>query len=72
MGYAFPVIVEQDETGMFAATCPVLTGCYTQGHTIEEALANTKVAILLCLDEIPADELPRFEKVFVGNVVINP
>ncbi|MEW6771745.1 MAG: type II toxin-antitoxin system HicB family antitoxin [Bacillota bacterium] len=62
MGYAFPVIVEQDETGMFIATCPVFTGCYTQGHTLDEALANIKEAILLCLDETPADELPLKDK----------
>ena len=37
--YRFPIIIEKDEDGYFAS-CPALQGCYTQGDTYEEALAN--------------------------------
>lgn len=44
------VWIEQDEDGYFVAHCPALPGCHTQGDTEEEALANIKEAIALCLD----------------------
>jgi len=36
--YQFPVIIEEDEDGFFVADCPALTGCHTQGKTLEEAI----------------------------------
>jgi antitoxin HicB len=41
----FRVIIEQDEDGFFAAHCPTLPGCISQGKTREEAQANIKDAI---------------------------
>jgi predicted RNase H-like HicB family nuclease len=45
----YPVIVEQDEDGFFVATNTAFSGCYSQGKTIEEALANIREATALCL-----------------------
>jgi predicted RNase H-like HicB family nuclease len=39
------VIVEQDEDGFFVASCPALKGCWSQGETEEEAMANIREAI---------------------------
>ncbi len=39
------VVIEQDEDGVFVATCPALPGCVSQGKTREEALANMQDAI---------------------------
>ncbi|MBI5227715.1 type II toxin-antitoxin system HicB family antitoxin [Candidatus Micrarchaeota archaeon] len=39
------VIIEQDEDGIYVATCPNLPGCISQGKTREEALENIKDAI---------------------------
>jgi len=50
----FKVAVEQDEDGMFVATCSCFPGCISQGKTEEEALQNIKEAIELhfkCLSE---------------------
>lgn len=47
----FPVILEQDETGGYVVINPSLDGCYSQGETIEEALANIKEATELCLED---------------------
>jgi predicted RNase H-like HicB family nuclease len=39
------VLIEQDEAGFFVASCPALKGCWSQGTTEEEALANIREAI---------------------------
>ena len=39
------VVVEEDESGYFAAEVPALPGCLSQGKTREEAIANVKEAI---------------------------
>ncbi len=41
----FRTFIEQDEDGIFVATCPSLPGCISQGNTREEALNNIKDAI---------------------------
>ena len=48
--HTFTVVIEQDEDGVFVATCPALQGCYTQGQTYEETLANIREAIELHLE----------------------
>jgi predicted RNase H-like HicB family nuclease len=30
----FPVIVEQDDDGVFIVECPIIKGCRSYGHTI--------------------------------------
>ncbi len=39
------VIIEQDEDGMFVASCPTLPGCISQGTTREDARANIADAV---------------------------
>lgn len=39
------VVVEQDEEGFFVSSCPALKGCWSQGRTEDEALANIEEAI---------------------------
>ena len=46
----FPVVLSQDEEGFFNATCPVIPGCFSQGKTRDEALANIREAIELSLE----------------------
>ena len=49
--YVFPVTIEYDqEEDVYLADCPVLPGCYTDGKTREEALANIRDAIKLVLE----------------------
>jgi predicted RNase H-like HicB family nuclease len=47
---ALVVVIEQDKDGYFAH-CPALQGCYTQGETYDEALANIKDAALLHIED---------------------
>jgi len=54
----FQVVLEPDPGGGYVVFCPALSGCYTQGDTIEEALANIREAMLLCLEDVQdGDEL---------------
>ncbi len=39
------VIIEKDEAGYYVAEVPALPGCFSQGKTYEEAIANIKEAI---------------------------
>jgi antitoxin HicB len=41
----YRVLINQDEDGVFVATCPALPGCISQGKTRKEALTNIKDAI---------------------------
>lgn len=68
----YPVIIEEDERGGYVAVCPAFEGCYTQGDTVEEALANIREAIELCLEELRAEgrEVPPPRRVLVGSVAV--
>ncbi|MGH7144403.1 MAG: type II toxin-antitoxin system HicB family antitoxin [Planctomycetota bacterium] len=54
----FQVIIEQDEAGYFVAECPTLKACHTQGKTFEEAIANIKDVIRLCLADLRKNGRP--------------
>jgi predicted RNase H-like HicB family nuclease len=41
----YRVYLEQDEDGVFVATCPALPGCVSQGRTRAEATDNVREAI---------------------------
>lgn len=67
--YHFSIVIEQDRDGFFAF-CPELQGCYTQGKTYEETLANIKDAIRLHLVDRRAsrEEPQQSESVSVATV----
>ena len=52
----YRVVLRQSEEG-FSVSCPGLPGCWSQGATEEEALANIRVAIREYVDA--AEELAR-------------
>ena len=56
------VTLDRDETGMVVAECPAIPGCVSQGETEDEAMANIREAIELCVsckDEHASDVLLR-------------
>ncbi len=55
---AFPIIIQKEATGGYTVTNPLLVGCYSQGDTIDEALANIKEATELCLEELAENNIP--------------
>ncbi len=57
-----PVMIEQDEDGVFVVSVPTLRGCRSYGKTLDEAMKNIAEAAELCLE----DEQPPLQPTFVG------
>ena len=49
-----PIVIEADADGYFVS-CPALQGCYSQGESYEEAVANIKDAIRLHVEDRVAE-----------------
>ena len=49
--------MEKDEDGYYIVECPVLSGCYSQGKTLDDALENIHEVIELCLEETKTKDL---------------
>ena len=63
----YHVVLHQSEEG-FSVSCPGLPGCWSQGATEEEALANIRVAIREYVEA--AEELARSEDGRVVEVAV--
>jgi predicted RNase H-like HicB family nuclease len=46
----FSTVIDRDEDGVWVIECPSIPGCVSQGNSREEAVANIKEAIALCLE----------------------
>lgn len=71
--YDFTVLLEPDEeAGGYIVSCPALPGCYTQGDTIDEAFANIKEAILVCLEDMQAqnEPIPDVSRTLISSVAV--
>ena len=70
MAFYWPVVIEKDADGYFAH-CPQLQGCYTQGDTYEEAIANIRDAIKLHIEDRLAngESLPQAEMVVAKHCI---
>jgi predicted RNase H-like HicB family nuclease len=70
----YTILIHKAEEGGFWAEVPVLPGCFSQGDTIEEAIANIKDAIELhisCMRE-DNEEIPIEEEFIISRVRIAP
>ena len=65
-----PVVLRPGEDGWIVAECPLIPGCISQGKNHDEAIANIREAIELCLEtkEQEGWELPRNYEVVDINV----
>jgi antitoxin HicB len=71
--YDFNVLLKPDEeAGGYVVSCPALPGCYSQGDTIGEALENIKEAILLCLEDMQAQNqpIPDMPRTLISSVAV--
>jgi predicted RNase H-like HicB family nuclease len=73
----YTILIHKAEEGGFWAEVPALPGCFSQGETVEETIANTKEAIglhLSCLEEdketIPIDDEIIISRVRVEKVAV--
>jgi predicted RNase H-like HicB family nuclease len=58
MTHTVPVVLRSGEDGWIIAECPIIPGCISQGRTRDEALANIREAIEVCLEageSLPAE-----------------
>lgn len=53
------VLIEKGEDNYFVASVPALKGCWSQGKTREEALANIREAIELYLEPDESDTIGK-------------
>ncbi|MCO5183959.1 MAG: type II toxin-antitoxin system HicB family antitoxin [Anaerolineae bacterium] len=63
------VVIERDEDGIYVGEVPQLSGCYSQGETIDELMRNMREVIELCLDELD-DESEITEFIGVQRVAV--
>jgi len=66
----YTILVHEAEEGGFWSEVPALSGCYSQGETIDETLHNTKEAIESYLMALREDLVaaPIEESLFIGKV----
>jgi len=60
------IYLEEQEEGGYTVFVPALSGCISQGDSIEEAIKNIKEAIELYMEEEPED----FNKGKIVNIEI--
>jgi len=46
-----PILIEQDEDNVFIVSCPEFKACHSYGKTVNEALANIREVIDMCMVE---------------------
>ncbi len=54
MERTFAVVLTPQPEGGYFVECPSLQGCYSQGDSVDEALANITEAIELTLEDMAA------------------
>jgi len=66
----YTILVHEAEEGGFWSEVPALSGCYSQGETIDETLHNTKEAIESYLMALREDLVaaPIEGSLFIGKV----
>ncbi len=69
----YTVILERDEDGYFVASVPALSGCFTQGKTLEEVITNIKEAIELYIEDLKehGEEIPEDTTQGILDVEVN-
>ena len=68
----YPILLQEEDEGCFSTSVPDLKGCFSQGNTLSEAMANTREAIVNWIkaqqekkEEIPLPNSADEKDVFV-------
>lgn len=54
----YTVVLTKEQDGRFSVSVPLLPGCFTWGHTREEAIAHAKEAVKLYVETCSQDGIP--------------
>ena len=67
------VVMVPEVDGGYSAFVPGFPGCTSCGDTREEALANIREAIELCIEDLQehGEPIPDPSNVLIGSVVVN-
>ena len=70
--FSYSVFYEQAPEGGYVTVVPALSGCHTQGETLEETERNVKEAIALYLESLAAhgEAIPEEGPAFQGRATI--
>ncbi len=68
----YTVIVHNSEEGGYWVEVPSLSGCFSQGETIDEALSNVREAIEVHIRGLKDDgqDVPKDEGFVIGRVEV--
>ena len=64
------VIIERDEDGLYVGSIPQLTGCHTQGHSLDELMKRIREAAELCV-EVEGARGQSLEFIGIQRITIN-
>ena len=69
----YTIIIHSAEEGGYWVEVPALSGCYSQGETVEEAITNTREAIELHIQVLSeeGEAIPKDEGFIISRVVIS-
>lgn len=69
--FVLPIVIEKDKDGYYVS-CPSLQGCYTQGDTYEQAIANITDAMRLHIEDRLAngEPVPTAEMISLATLEI--
>jgi predicted RNase H-like HicB family nuclease len=67
----YTIIIHSAEEGGYWVEVPALSGCYSQGETVEEAITNTREAIELHIQVLSeeGEAIPKDEGFIISRVV---
>ncbi|KKP40553.1 MAG: hypothetical protein UR28_C0001G0063 [Candidatus Peregrinibacteria bacterium GW2011_GWF2_33_10] len=64
--YNFPIVITQDEDGIYIAKVPSLLGCHTQAKTLADLYVRIEEAIALCLEVEKMKRHNIYQERFIG------
>jgi len=64
------VVLEPSDEGGFTVYVPALPGCVSDGDSEQDALANIREAVELCLEDNEARRLPPGKPVLVRELAL--
>lgn len=68
----YTVILHSSEEGGYWAEVPSLEGCFSQGETVEETMANIKEAIQTHIEALNKEgiQLPKDQLMILSHVAV--
>ncbi len=69
---SYSVVLEPDPDGGYVVVVPAFPGCFSQGDTVEEAMANAQESIELTIEDMKAhaEPIPNPDGELIGKVAV--